>query len=248
MVFFNNPNLPKTHSEMALPLIVRGTTIGVLDMQSEQPAAFTQEDTSTLTVLADQIAIAIENARLFRQSQTALNETQSIVQSYLRQEWSAVAQKQANTGYLHSVAGGKALAAPAKYDDIEQTLRKGVIVKQENTGSANANPTITVPIKLGEQVIGAIRIQSIARTHSWATDEINLIRSIADRVGLALENARLISTSQRRASKERTIGEITTKISAATDMDAILQTAVQELGRILSGSEVVIQLQESQDE
>jgi GAF domain-containing protein/HAMP domain-containing protein len=248
IVFFNNPNLPKTHSEMAQPLIVRGTTIGVLDMQSEQPAAFTDEDTNTLTVLADQIAIAIENARLFRQSQAALNETQSIVQSYLRQEWSAVAKRQASTGYLHSVAGGKVLAAPVKSDDIEQTLRKGIIVKQENTENTNTNPSLTVPIKLGEQVIGVIRIQSITRTHNWTTDEINLIRSIAERVGLALENARLISTSQRRASKERTIGEITTKISAATDMDAILQTAVQELGRILSGSEVVIQLQESQDD
>ena len=57
---------------MALPLIVGGKTLGALDIQSSQESAFTQEDITTLKVLADQIAIAIENARLFSENQIAL--------------------------------------------------------------------------------------------------------------------------------------------------------------------------------
>ncbi len=247
-VFFNNPNLPETHSEMALPLIVRGTTIGVIDIQSKQSRAFTQEDIDILSILADQVAIAIENARLFQQTQAALNDSQNIVQSFQRQEWSALASKEKTIGYLHTGTGGKAISSPVQADEIEQVIRKGAVVKKENKTDEGATPTLAIPITLGEQVIGAIRIQSPDRNRNWNAEEINLLRSISERVGLALDNARLVATSQKRASKERVIGEIAAKISAATDMDTILQTAAQEIGRALSNADVVIQLKESEEE
>ncbi len=62
---FDNPELPKTHSEMALPLRVRGEVIGALDVQSTSLNAFTPEDIQTIQMMADQVAIAIDNARLF---------------------------------------------------------------------------------------------------------------------------------------------------------------------------------------
>ena len=66
-------------------------------------------------------------------------------------------------------------------------------------------------------------------------------------MALALENARLLEDSQRRASKERVIGEVTTKISQSINLRNVLQTAVEELGRVMPGSDVVIQLQSSND-
>ncbi len=247
-VFFNNPNLPETHSEMALPLIVRGATIGVIDIQTKQSQAFTPEDIDILSILADQVAIAIENARLFQQTQTALDESQGIVQTFLRQEWSTLASKERTVGYLHTGTGGKALSSPVQADDIEQVIRKGAIVKKENKTDDSANPTLAIPIALGEQVIGAIRIQSPDKNRSWNAEEINLLRSISERIGLALDNARLVATSQKRASKERIIGDIAAKISAATDMDTILKTAAQEIGLALSSADVVIQLKDSEEE
>ena len=56
-------------------------------MQSAEPAAFDEDDVNMLTILADQVAIAIENARLFQQTQAALNEAQESYRRYLRQEW-----------------------------------------------------------------------------------------------------------------------------------------------------------------
>lgn len=247
-VFFNNPNLPETHSEMALPLVVRGAVTGVIDMQSKQSGAFTQEDIDILSILADQVAIAIENARLFQQTQTSLEESQAIVQTFLRQEWSALANKQTTVGYLHTGIGGKSLSAPVQADEIEQVIRRGTVVKKESKTDAETTPTLAIPIALGEQVIGAIRVQSPDRNRTWSTEEINLLRSISERVGLALDNARLVASSQKRAAKERTIGEISTKISAANDMDAILKTAAREIGLALSNADVVIQLKESEEE
>lgn len=62
---FDNPYLPKTRSEMALPLRARGEVIGALDVQSTSLNAFSEEDIQTIQMMADQVAIAIDNARLF---------------------------------------------------------------------------------------------------------------------------------------------------------------------------------------
>jgi GAF domain-containing protein len=68
-VFFENPHLPKTRSEMALPLIVGDDVIGALTVQSTEEAAFHDEDIAALQTMADQLAIAIQNSTLHRQAE-----------------------------------------------------------------------------------------------------------------------------------------------------------------------------------
>jgi GAF domain-containing protein len=77
----------------------------------------------------------------------------------------------------------------------------------------------------------------------WSREEVALAQAAAERASLALENARLVHEAQRRAAKERTIGEISGKIGSLIDIDNILQMAAQELGRTMPGAEVVIQFQ-----
>lgn len=87
-VRFDNPLLPETRSEMALPLISREEVIGALTIQSSQKAAFTQEDVAILETMAAQLANAIENARLFIELETALEELKAAQRYYIRQAWS----------------------------------------------------------------------------------------------------------------------------------------------------------------
>jgi GAF domain-containing protein len=65
--YFNDPSLPETHSEVALPLITRGRLLGVLDVHSRETNAFQEEDVSVLQVMADQIANGLDNAQLFEE-------------------------------------------------------------------------------------------------------------------------------------------------------------------------------------
>jgi PAS domain S-box-containing protein len=67
-------DLIQTRSEMAVPIITGQTVIGVLDLQSEQTGAFDQTDAMVMKTLADQTAVAIENARLYEAMQQELNE------------------------------------------------------------------------------------------------------------------------------------------------------------------------------
>jgi len=79
-VRFENPLLLETRSEMALPLISRGRVMGAMTIQSTKPAAFSEEDITTLQTMADQVANAIENARLFEETQHLAQRERTISQ------------------------------------------------------------------------------------------------------------------------------------------------------------------------
>ncbi|MEA3397564.1 MAG: GAF domain-containing protein, partial [Chloroflexota bacterium] len=80
-VRFDNPVLPQTRSEMALPLVSRGEAIGALTIQSAEASAFSIEDITLFQTVADQLANAIQNARLFEQSHLALLRTTALYQA-----------------------------------------------------------------------------------------------------------------------------------------------------------------------
>jgi GAF domain-containing protein len=241
-VYFDNPDLPKTRSEMALPLNLRGATIGVLDVQSTKPGAFTDNDAKTLSILADQIAIAIDNARLFGQNQQALAEVQSLYNQYLRQEWNTFGRQETQVGYYQSLLGGRPLHRLIHSEEIQTAMQKGTVVVVDNKGDKSV-PSIVVPVRLRGQTIGVLNIKAPTPQRRWSQDEVNLAQAVADRLALALDNARLLFESQRQTAKEQKIGEVTAKIGASINMRNVLQTAVEELGRALPGSEVIIQFE-----
>ncbi len=110
-----------------------------------------------------------------------------------------------------------------------------------------SSSTITLPIKLRGQTIGILEVNSKTGKREWSRDEITLLEAAAERAALALENARLVESAQRRASRERSIGEISARIGSVSDIESILQTAVEELGRKLSSAaEVTLELDREQ--
>ena len=230
---------------MALPLNFRGETIGVLDVQSIKPGAFTESDASTLSVLADQVAIAIENARLFGQTQQAREEAEALYNQFQRLEWKNFARQESTVGYSQSTIGGKPLTRLVKTDEISEALQTGAVVVFDGKNT-KAQPSISIPVQLRGQTIGVLNIKAPTKNRKWNQDEINLVQAISDRLALALDNARLLQDSQRRATKEAKIGEVTAKIGSSINMRNVLQTAVEELGRALPGSEVVIQFKNNE--
>lgn len=87
VVRYENPLLPETRSELALPLVARGEAIGALTIQSSQKAAFTEGDIGVFQTVANQLANAIENARLFKETERALKELEDLHRSYIRRGW-----------------------------------------------------------------------------------------------------------------------------------------------------------------
>lgn len=235
-VYFSNPDLHATRSEIALPLRVGGKVIGVLDVQSTGTNAFSQEDIAVLTTLSDQVAIAIQNARLFGEARNALAESKARFERYTRQDWSNFASQAKHTGFVFD---GKQVTP------MDTQTKRGHIKPFVQTGSLSldgASAVVAVPIKLRGQTIGVLDVRSKLGVREWTQDEIALLEAAAERAALALENARLVESAQRRASRERAIGEISTRIGAVSNVDSILQTAVEELGRKIGGAEVFLEL------
>ena len=236
-VFLKNPDLPDTRSEMALPLQARGQVIGVLDVQSTVPQAFGEEDTAVLQTLADQVALAIGNARLFQQSQASLEAERRAYGELSRQAWSQLLGAQSGLGFV-SDQKGTAPAGKVLEPEMEQAMQQKQVAVAEGDGTA-----LAAPIQVRGQVIGVVDVQRPANSGAWTPDQIAVVQTLTEQLGMALDSARLYQDTQRRATQEQLVGQVTARIRETLDIDTVLQTAAREMEQAMSLHDVTIRLQ-----
>jgi GAF domain-containing protein len=235
--YFNNPDLPDTRSEMALPLHIAQEIIGVLDVQSTISNAFQEEDVEILSTLADQVAVAIQNARSFETMQELLQEAQRVSSTYLQDAWQILQSEETSIGYRVAENEVSVLAKPLRSAEVKKAIRS----KQTVVESGDA-AVLAIPIRMRDEVIGVMDIRK-SLEYEWDDDEVDIAEAVAERLALALEASLLLKTSQRQAEIERIKTDISGKIGATTQFDSILRTAAEELSRVLGGSEVLVQIQ-----
>ncbi len=237
-VYFDNPFLPNTHSEIALPLLIAGQIIGALDVQSETSNAFTEDDIEVLSTLADQVSIAIQNARTLEEARKSLAEAQSAFGQLTQESWKVMRPESVGLGFQLSDHIARRLETPLEGSDIQEALTTGetIITKKNNKTS-----TLTIPIRLRNDVIGVMNLKTAGEV-VISQDEIDIAEAISERLSLAIESATLLRTTQRRADIEKITTDISSKVSSSTRFETILQTAAQELSRALGG-EVIVQIE-----
>jgi len=222
-VFFNNPDLPMTRSELALPLLVRNRVLGVLDIQSDKPRAFTEDDLDVLQTLADQIAVAIENARLLDESQAALKQLESVTGFRTREAWNQKLHGK-NRAFTYTPLG----------------LRAGRLTSQ----SANA---LSVPLIVRGQTIGDLSLTRKGEA-PLSKNEADLIAEVATQASQAIDNIRLLEDATQRATQEQIISRLASRFSESLDTDTLLQTAAKELVQLPDVLEVSIFLKRQSNE
>jgi GAF domain-containing protein len=234
-MYFDNPDLPETRSEMALPMVVGGELLGALDVQSIQASAFDEEDIATLQLVADQISIAIDNARMFSETQAALETSRRAYRELNREAWSGVIKERPTLGFR---VDDREIVQPVSGEWSTEMIAAGV--KKQTVQFEEE--TLAVPIKFQEQVTGVIRL-SKPETGKWSAEEKAFVEALADQLYLALESARLYQETQSRAERERLAGEIISKVRASNNPQVILQTAVQELRQALQAKQAQVLMQ-----
>ncbi len=222
-VFFDNPDLPLTRSEMAVPLKVGERVIGVLDVQSVEPEAFTGEDVAVLQTMADQIALAIENARLLEESRRALEELERLYGERAREAWRMMASSRP-TVYRYTGVDVEPLPAPVAPAGDEDGRQ------------------LAVPIRFRGEAIGSVLLRRTEEQPPWSPEERQLAEEIGEQIALALENARLLEETRRHAERDHRIAEITARVRASMDPETILRTAVQELGAVLGVDRAIVRV------
>jgi len=237
-IYFDNTDLPQTRSEIALPIIAGGEVLGVLDVQSVDANAFTEDDIPTLQILADQLATAIQNARLLRDTQEALFTARKATGEISQKGWQSLLENIDTSGYV-GLNHGEVVPASEDMDAItKRSLMTGNYVVSEDQQS------ISLPIIIRGQTIGMLRLTKPSYADPWNPEEIADVESLSDQISNALESARLFNDAQRRAAQEFTIGKISERIGSFMDINGIMETAVRELGNIMSEAEIAVQLEE----
>ncbi len=220
--FFKNPYLPDMQSEMALPLMIQNEVIGVMDIQSERADAFMQSNIAIYQPIANQIALAIQNIRLIEEAQINLSQLELIVAEQSIASWrKQLGQK--NYGFSYTPVGVSPIRANnAKLEDRVDAERA------------------EIHIFLRGRKIGDISLQRLS-SH-WTNKEKALLADVANQVGLAIENARLLTETREKANQEQLISEISSRVRETLDMDTVLKSAIEEIKKTFDLKEVEVRL------
>jgi GAF domain-containing protein len=243
-VHLQNPWLPETRSEMALPLISRGRVIGAMTIQSTQEAAFSEEDVSALQTMADQLAAAIENAHLLEETRSALAQVEATHRLYLQREWQEYLRERESLrqfGLLYDqvhVAAEPDLWRP----EMERAMAEGQVITADNNGLEGERTGLAVPIVLRGQTIGVLGLEDPDGTRQWSDEDMDLMVDFSQQLALALENARLLEETQRRAAREHLISQVTTRMRETFDFETLLKTAATEMRQALGLDEFAVRL------
>ena len=229
-IFIENPDLPKTRSEMALPLQIRGEIIGVLDVQSVEPAAFSEEDVTTLQTMADQLAVALDNARLLERTEEQVRELQHLYGEFSDEMWKDVVTPRQHVGFMYDRVDVSPVDDGADLPVLNEALERNDLVVGDSTNEQGA--ALAIPLTLRGQVIGAIGVES-QDGRRWSKDEIALAEAVGEQVALALEHARLFSESQRTALSMQTLYETSRALSSSLDEDSLIRAVLEAVDRTL---------------
>lgn len=232
---FDNPLLPETRSEIALPLIVGEDVIGALDVQSTQEAAFSDQDIETFQNMANQVAIAIQNARLYQQAHNQLAEISRLNRTLMREGWEAFFKTNPNPTF-HYANNEMSTLSIFPLPDKDRVLQERGPVFTQNDDKAS----LTMPLIVRNQIIGMLNLKS--KKPEWSQDDLSILNAIAQQSALALENARLVEASQQLAQRERQINQITANIHHSANLETILKTTLYELATVLDIPAANIQL------
>jgi len=184
-----------------------------------------------LSLLANQVSIAIENARLFEETSRALSESEAVSRQTILDTWRKLPAEQNLLGYRYTLTGAAPLHQPLDLSEVEKSRSKA--------GQSEASQ-IVVPIELRGERIGSLVVQSPTGAAELDQDRIDLIKAVAERVAISAENARLFDETTRRAERERTVSDITGKIRSVNDPQAMIQIAIEELRNALGATRVEV--------
>jgi GAF domain-containing protein len=219
--FVRDPNFPITRSRMIIPLSVRGNQIGIIDIHSDQPRAFSSEDAEILQTLADLTAISFDNVRLLAETRNLLSQLEASTAIQTQRTWTKFTSRQ-KSAYQYTPAGVRP------------------IFSQEKVSGSDG---LYMPIVLHGQEIGRIKLKKRKGTASeWSERERDLVEKISNQVALALENSRLVDEAQKNALRNQMIASFSTNVRETLDVDAVIRTAATELRKVfdLKEAEIVI--------
>lgn len=247
-----NEFLPETVVEAAFPLRTGQTIIGALDLQSKIDGAIRDEEIPLFQALADNIAIAIDNARLVEererqleenrrlveQTQQAVQEVQRLNRQLTGRAWDRFLDQRSDI-YSLGIDYAQDLAYTAP--ELSENQREAMAREQLVTRRDGRTLLVAAPVHVRGEVIGAFELEFADDTR-LAPEDLELIERVAERLGLAAETTRLFEESRRLAYREMMVNEISARLQTASNVETMLAEAARSLQQTLNVGKVAIRL------
>ncbi len=218
-----NALLPETRSEVAIPLLVQGRIIGVLDMQADKVNTFTEKNLTVFEAMATQLAISIDSAQQWALAQEAQHKVEGAIRQLTRERWTErLASHRENLGFTYDLSA----IAPLSMDNVKK---------------ANGETESAVPVVIQNESIGQLSVE-VPSQRTLSTDEQGLLTAVAQQLAQKVENLRLFEQTQQRAIREQMARQIVDKVRASRDIESALKTAAEELAKNLGVTRAEVDL------
>jgi GAF domain-containing protein len=221
-----NPLLPDTRSELAVPLIIEGRIIGVLDMQARQPETFTEKNMPVFEAMAVQLSGAIDSARQWELARLTQAKLEKIVKQYSRESWEAV-------------LGDK---NPNQEQGFSYDLVKVRPINGSGPVATAGYDRLTTSLVIHNELVGQLVVAVPANQH-LAEDTQHFLNAVSQQIAQKAENLRLFDELQHQVGREQLTRQIADRIRAASDIETALRTATVELTKALGAARTTVDFQ-----
>lgn len=235
-----NEFLRDTQAELAIPMMLGTQIVGALDVQSRKRDSFTEDQIAALQTLADQVTIAIENARLYEQSQRLVKSLESETQDRTKRAWQDVF----NTLRTPSLSAHYGNVTDYNTNTLREAVLRGNRSVVGNKTERNTIP-FGVPVVVRGQLLGVVEFE--IREADFNYNKVLLAEELTTRLAVSLDNARLFQDSTRTAEREHLVNEISAKLTTQTDIQSIVETAIREVSNVLGTPQVAVRFQIGQE-
>ncbi len=219
---FKNPFLPNTRSEMALPLVVNSVALGSLTVQSDQLNAFSEDDITSLQAMAEQVAIAINNAQLMYKLEDANAEL-------LRTKtFEAIATA---TGEAIHWVGNKAAPIPGSVKRVREDLQYLLALVGQINESDLENDSLRVAVQTVREEADALGIDLKNVLAEMSAMKANRLRALVS-VESLMEDLDIAENSAVTilSIKEGLIGPARQRNDAVVSLSEMISSTVENMG------------------
>lgn len=230
-----NPLLPETQSEAAVPMLLGERVIGVIDVQSTEPDVFGPTDIQALQAIAAEMAIAIDNSRLLRNTQAELLRSEADYRSRTQSSWANLYQSDKDSVIHLGVV-----------DEADPDLtRLPAVVNAQRTGEATLTEggrVIVVPIVVRGEAVATIAARKPIAGETWRDDEIPMLEAVAGQTGLALETARQYTEEQRRVAELEVLNRVSQAVSQMLQLKSLYRVVHAQINQVLGETDLMVVL------
>jgi GAF domain-containing protein len=247
--------LPGIASAAAIPIHIERQVVGVLDVQREEEIPFNGEEVDMLELLAQHLGGTIVQARVINELRDNLSEQNRLVarqrEKMLEYEqaeeratvstWTAYLQQRGfdYLGFDMNTAADVPILATSLGDELRPAMETGEIT----VTLEGEYQVVSVPIMLRGRTIGAMSFKVAEGSQTIGSRQTELIHSVVQRLGLALENKRLFEQSRSQAQRESKANEVGSLLLSSTDIETVLTLAAQNFNEALGAVQTQIHLQ-----